>query len=73
MTLRMDAASPSTGMHLGRLEELLAFLRPRMSEADYTEAESLLHAAIEPAHAARRPDFGLTMILLLSLLEYVPP
>jgi hypothetical protein len=41
-------------MHLGRLEEFLTLLRERLSADDYAEAESLLHAAIDPAHAARR-------------------
>jgi len=41
-------------MHFGRLEAFLSFISARLSDKDATEAESLLHAAIDPHHAARR-------------------
>ncbi|HLY44337.1 MAG TPA: hypothetical protein VKQ73_02055 [Stellaceae bacterium] len=52
--LRIAATAPSQGMHLGRLDEFLTFLQQRLSADDYAEAESLLHAAIDPVHTARR-------------------
>lgn len=56
MTLRSDAAEPSTGMQIDRLNDFLAFLAQRLSAPDYQEAESLLHAAINPTHARRRHE-----------------
>ena len=41
-------------MHLDRLDQFLTFLAARLAVDDYAEAESLLHAAIDPVHAARR-------------------
>jgi hypothetical protein len=58
MSLRSAATEPNEGMHLGRLEDFLAFLAARLSAPDYAEAESLLHAAIDPVHAARRHREG---------------
>lgn len=48
------AAEPSPGMHLGRLTQFLDFLAQKLSADDYAEAESLLYAAVDPVHAARR-------------------
>jgi hypothetical protein len=53
-TLRQAATRESIGMHFGRLEAFLSFISARLSDKDATEAESLLHAAIDPHHAARR-------------------
>jgi hypothetical protein len=54
MTLRQAATQPHPGMSLPRLEDFLRFLSQHMSAEHCREAESLLHAAIDPTHAARR-------------------
>jgi hypothetical protein len=53
-SLRQSAIEPHPGMSLAHLDEFLAFLAARLAADDYREAESILWAAISPAHAAQR-------------------
>lgn len=54
--LLVDATAPNDGMSHARLLTFLSFLASRLAADDYAEAQSLLHAAISPVHAARRHE-----------------
>jgi len=52
--LRAAWGGPSDGHSIERLERFLDFIASRLAATDYGQAESLLHEAVCPHHAARR-------------------
>jgi hypothetical protein len=53
MTLYSDFSRETTGHSWERLDKLMSFLAARLAASDYTRARELLHAAVNPAVAAR--------------------
>jgi hypothetical protein len=54
LACRAALCRESTGAHLELCDAFAHFLAGHLSVEDFIEAASLLHAAINPAHAVRR-------------------
>ena len=52
-SLQQALCAPSTGANLARVHVFLDYLAARLAADDYARAVDLLHAAVDPAVAAR--------------------